>query len=204
MKLHDVDQNTEEWFACRVGRPTASNFKLLVTSKGEPSKSMEGYAQELAGELYAGRHLDTWNGNKYTEYGHETEDEARLAYTIAAEGTVSKGQFVTDDNELYGCSPDGFVGESGLLEIKCLPKKHIEMLLYFRKNKKCPPDFIAQTQGQLFVCEREWVDLFFYRPFLPSLAVRIHRDESFIAKLDTQIKSCLEYRDKVLAVLKDI
>lgn len=203
MKIHDVEQNTPEWDLLRAGKPTASEFKRLITSKGDPSKSLCGYAQELAAEMYAGCPLDTWNGNKYTDYGHEIEDEAALAYSIDAEGSVSKVGFVTDDDELYGCSPDRFVGDSGMLEIKCLPKRHVEMLLDWKKRGDVHPDFMAQTQGQLFVAEREWDDLLFYRPRLPSLTIRIMRDEVFISRLATQISACIEERDRVLNLLKE-
>jgi len=128
--VHDVAQGTDEWHALRAGLPTASEFSKLVTSKGEPSKSMTAYAMELAGELYAGRPLDAWEGNKYTERGHEIEHEARLAYAMRGEPVEEIG-FVTDDEGLWGCSPDGLVGEYGMIEIKCLPKKHISVLLYF-------------------------------------------------------------------------
>ena len=159
MKIHDVEQNTPEWEVLRAGKPTASCFDSLVTSTGAPSKSMQGYAIELAGEMYAGRPLDTWNGNKYTDYGHEIEDEARLAYEMRTGNTVEQVGFITDDLELYGCSPDGLVGDDGMAEIKCLPKKHIPSLLYWKKHGKAPPERIAQTQGQIMIAERKWCDL---------------------------------------------
>ena len=75
MIIHDVEQNSEEWLKLRSGIPTSSNAKLLITSKGEASKSLEGYAMSLAGEKYTGAPLDDFKGNKWTERGHELEDE---------------------------------------------------------------------------------------------------------------------------------
>jgi len=203
MKLHSVEQNTPEWLALRAGMPTASAYKQLITSTGSASKSMTSYAQELAGEMYAGRPLDTWTGNQYTEYGHQTEEEAALAYALQSDGEVTNGGFVTDDYETYGCSPDGFVGMDGLVEIKCLPKKHIDVLLYWKKHHKCPSDYVAQVQGQLFVTGREWCDLFFYRPFLPSLVIRCHPDQAIFTALEAQLQSCIEERDRILKILRE-
>ena len=203
MIIHDCDQNTDEWLVLRAGKPTASEFSKLVTSKGDPSKSMGKYAIELAGELYAGRPLDTWNGNKYTEYGHEIEDEARLAYEMRTGNTVDQVGFITDDDQRWGCSPDGMIGGCGLVEIKCLPKEHIPSLLYWKKNGRIPPERIAQIQGQLFITEREWCDLVFYRPGLPMLIVRITPDKDFIDSLESQLLACIAERDAVLEQLKE-
>jgi len=161
------------------------------------------YAQELAGEMYAGHQLDTWNGNSYTDYGKETEAEARAAYEMRTGLTVKETGFITDDMGLWGCSPDGLIDDDGMIEIKCLPKNHIPALLYWKKNGKPPPDYIAQVQGQLFIAERQWCDLTFYRPELPMLIVRLKRDESFISGLRDQLVACIAERNNVLEILKE-
>lgn len=204
MRIHNCEQCSEEWYALRAGKPTASEFSRLITSKGEPSKSLNGYAMELAGELYAGRPLDSWMGNKYTERGKEIEEEARLAYEMRYSVDVQQVGFVTDDAGTFGASPDGLVGRDGAVEFKCLPKKHIECLLYYRKHGRCPPDFVQQTQGEIFVCEREWVDLVFYQPGLPMLVLRQHRDENLIESLTKHLALCLTERDRVLEELRQL
>ena len=203
MKIHSVEQNTQEWEALRAGNPTASRFSELVTSTGSPSKSMQAYAIELAGEMYAGRPLDTWSGNKYTDYGHEIEDEARLAYEMRTGDTVEQVGFITDDLELYGCSPDGLVGDDGMVEIKCLPKKHIPSMLYWKKHGKVPPERIAQTQGQVMIAERKWCDLLFYRPGLPMLIVRQYPDLNFVDSLKSQLFSVMAERNLILKQLQE-
>ena len=155
MKIHDVQQNTPEWLALRAGMPTASEAKKLVTSTGAASKSMPEYAQKLSGDLYAGKPIDAWEGNKYTERGHEVEDEARLAYAMRG-GNIQQVGFITDDLQRWGCSPDSLVDDDGMLEIKCLPKQHIKALLYFKKHGKAPSEYIVQPQMQLLVAERKW------------------------------------------------
>lgn len=203
MIVHDCLQNTPEWLALRAGLPTASEFSKLITSTGEPSKSMPAYAEELAGELYAGKPLDTWNGNQYTEYGHETEDEARAAYELRTGRETSQVGFITDDLKQYGCSPDAVTEDGGGLEIKCLPKKHIPVLRYWKKHGKCPTDFVAQTQGQIFVAGFKYVDLFFYRPELPQLVIRIEPIAKIQAALKTQLAACIAERNLVLNFLKE-
>ena len=201
MIIHDVEQNSEEWLKLRSGMPTASCFSKLVTSKGEPSKSMQGYAQTLAGELYAGHPLDSWQGNIYTDRGHELEDEAALAYEMRGPEVNTIG-FVTDNDCMYGCSPDRTVGDDGLIEIKCLPKAHISVLMHFDKHGKVPSDYVVQPQGQMLVTGRAWCDLVFYQPDLPMLVVRQEPDVKIMAGLRDQLQAVLAERDRVMRVLE--
>lgn len=201
MIIHDVEQNTDAWYSLRAGMPTASGFSKIVTSTGALSKSMDKYAMELAGDAYAGKPIDLWEGNKYTDRGHEVEDEARSGFELMRGVDVVQVGFVTDDLELYGCSPDGLVGDDGVLEIKCLPKRHIEMLRYVHKYKSIPPEFVQQVQGGMWVTERARCSLFFYHPDLPGACVTVERDEEFILKLNDGVSACLEQRDKLLDML---
>ena len=202
MIIHDVEQNCDEWLELRAGKPTASEFKKLITSTGAPSKSMQGYAEQLAGESFAGKPLDAWEGNKYTERGHEVEDEAVAAYEMIMGADTAKVGFVTDDLIQYGCSPDRFVEEHGLLEIKCLPKLHIEAIRYVHKNNKIPPGYVQQVQGQMFVSEKEWCDLFFYHADLPTKIVRVFPDGKVIDGLKAQLSACIAARNIVLNELR--
>lgn len=204
MKVHACEQGSDLWYSLRAGRPTASEFSRIITSTGERSKSLLPYAMELAGELFAGKPLDGWMGNKYTERGKEIEEEARLAYQMRMDTPVDLVGFVTDDQERWGASPDGFVGSEGAVEFKCFPKKHIECLLYYRKHKKCPPDHVQQTQGELYVAEREWVDLVFYQPSLPMLVLRQYRDEQVIKALEEGLYWLLQERDRIFDELQQI
>ncbi|MDX1812473.1 MAG: YqaJ viral recombinase family protein [Gammaproteobacteria bacterium] len=201
MIIHDVDQNTKEWWESRIGIPTASDFSKLITSTGEPSKSMSDYAAVLAGNRYAKKSLDSWQGNYHTERGHEIEPEARNWYSFAYADVVQTG-FITDDTEQYGCSPDGLVNDDGLVEFKCLSaKEHVKALLYFNKHKKCPTTYVQQTQGQMFICERKWCDLVFYHPDLPKLRIRQLPDSNIIAGLKNQLDAVIKERDRILTIL---
>ena len=203
MKIHDVEQNTDAWHRLRAGIPTASEAGSLVTSTGKESKSLTELAKSLAGDLYAGEPVDSWQGNSATQRGHDLEQDARDAYTFITGKEVKPLGFVTDDLGLYGASPDGEPDPVGLVEIKCLMKKaHIETLDYYDKNDKAPPTYIPQCQMQMFVAERKWCDLFYYHPKLPSLIIRQYPDIEFQIVLKSQIKAVIIERDRLISVLE--
>jgi hypothetical protein len=201
VKIHDVEQNSEEWFALRSGRPTASEFAKLVTPTGKASTQITGYAALLAAEAYAGTELERWEGNQWTQRGHELEDEARAYYTLTSGEQTSLAGFVTSD--LAGCSPDHVVGDNGLAEYKCLaPQHHVLALHTCAQTGRAPNDYRPQLQGQLWVCEREWVDLVFYHPQLPVLIHRETRDEKMIELLTAQVHAVIELRDQFIETIR--
>lgn len=198
----DIVQGTEEWAKLRCGKPTASNFSMLITSTGLPSKSMQNYAITLAAEKYAGKSVDAFAGNGYTDRGTLLEPDAKSLYAFSHDVEVTPVGFVTDDLARYGCSPDGFIGADGLAETKSLKaENHVKAILYCKKHKKCPPDYVQQTQGQIFICERAWCDLIFYHPDLPLLVIRQERNDKFIEALKGEIDCVIEERDMVYAEL---
>lgn len=204
MIIHDVEQNTPEWYALRGGMPTASAASNLVTSTGKDSTSMAGYAMTLAGELYDKAMLeDAWQGNSYTQFGHDTEDEAALAYAMRGCDVQTVG-FCTDDNVLYGASPDRFVDDDGILEIKCLPKQHIKALVYIHAKGKAPPEYVMQPQAQILVTGRKWVDLLFYHPILPMQVIRQHPDPKLQDALKRQLEAVITERSRVLDILENL
>jgi len=204
MQTHNFEQCSPEWYQIRSGIPTASNFSKLVTSKGEPSKTLPVYAQLLAAEKYAGKTLDEWQGNQWTERGKELEGDARDLYAFQYDVEPVQVGFITDDQGRYGCSPDSLIDDEGMLEIKCLKtENHVKAFLYFNKHEKCPTDYVQQTQGQLYVAEREWCDLFFFHPDLPHLTIRQYRDENFIKRLQNQIALVEQERDRIYNILKE-
>lgn len=203
MKIHNVDQNSDEWMKLRAGKPTASEFGKVVTSTGAPSKSASDYAMTLAAEAFAGGEVESWSGNHHTERGHELEAEAISAYEFMHDATVERVGFLTNDDETMGCSPDGIVGGDGMIEIKCLSaKEHVKALLYYQKHKKAPPKYFQQTQGQMMIAGRQWCDLYFYHPTLPKLAVRQTPDIDFVIKLSAKLIEVAKERDNAIAVME--
>lgn len=187
MKIIDCTQGDPEWFSCRAGTPTASNFDLLVTIRGDRSKSADKYLYRLAGEKITGVPEETYQ-NVNMIRGQELESEARQLYQVITDNTVQEVGFCLADGG-YGASPDGLVGDDGLIEIKCPTiAVHVGYLL----AGTLPSDYFQQTQGQLLVMERKWVDFFSYYPGLRPLLVRVERDEGFIKKLEAELKLFVE------------
>lgn len=203
MIIHDIEQRTPEWYALRLGMPTGSMFSQLVTPRGLPSKS--SYAYTLAGEIFAGKELDPFNGNKWTERGEELEPAAKRLYEFSQDVEIKDVGFVTDDQKLWGCSPDGLVNDDGMVEYKCLKAEHhIKAIVQYNKTKKAGADYIPQTQGQMKIVEREWCDLVFYHPDLPPLIIRQTPMKEFVKTLITQRDVVIEERDKILEALKSV
>jgi len=204
MIAHDCEQRSEEWYALRTGIPTASEFSKLVTSKGEPSKSAATYAITLAAEAYADKpEIDAWEGSVFTDRGRELEEKAIALYEFMRGVTVERVGFVTDDKSEVGCSPDGLVNDDGMVEIKCLKaENHIKAILYHKKNGRCPPDYVQQTQGGMMICGRQWCDLVFFHPDLPPLVIRQTPDAELQKALGEQLESVRAERDRVLAALR--
>jgi hypothetical protein len=197
-----MEQGGAEWLAARCGIPTASNFSKIVTSDGKPSTQLRAYAAQLAAEMFAGKPLETFEGNDWTDRGTALEDQARSMYAFSRGVDVETVGLVLN----YGAaaSPDGFVGADGLVEIKCLaPKHHVLALAYYRKHGRIPTDYVPQVAGQILVCERAWCDLFFFHPELPPLLARVQRDETLEAALKSQIDRVIAERDELLDVLRE-
>lgn len=204
MIIHQCDQGSDEWYKLRAGIPTASEFKKLITSKGEPSKSASDYAISLAAEKYAGKTLDSFSGNMWTDRGQELEPEASATYALTRGCNPCSVGFVTDDDKTYGCSPDRLVNDDGMVEFKCLKtENHIKIMVFYRTHGRAPSDYIAQTQGQLFVCEREWCDLAFYHPELPMVIIRQTFNEKFANSLLEQIESVIYERDRIFQLIQE-
>jgi len=190
MKIIDCAQNTPEWFSARCGIPTASEFDRIITLKGEPSKQRLKYAYQLAGERITGAKEESYQ-NLAMIRGNEMEAEARSFYELRNGVKVNQVGFCTSDGPaIYGCSPDGFVGKTGLIEIKCPTLAvHVGYLI----DNDLPDDYFQQVHGQMLVTDRKWCDFMSYYPGMKPFLIRVHREETIIKSLRTEIeKFCAE------------
>jgi hypothetical protein len=182
----NVVQGSDEWRDLRLGLPTASNFGDILAkarTKGEISKMRRSYLNRLAAELLTGEVSEGYD-NEHMARGRNLEPEAREEYQWDKGVEVRQVGFVR--NGIAGCSPDGLVGEDGMLEVKTrLPHLMIDLLA----TGEPPSEFKAQIQGQLWVCERQWCDLVCYWPDLPYWCKRIPRDEPYIENLAAEVKA---------------
>lgn len=177
MIFHDVQQNSDEWFALRLGKATASRFGCIMANYGkafgDPAKD---YALQLALELATGKKAEFSFTNEHTERGHEQEPIARMLYEDEHFVTVSNGGFF--DWIEYGDSPDGLVGDEGVLEIKSvIAKTHYATL----RRGSFDPAYKWQLIGHLDCTNRNWVDFVSYCSDFPPkkqlIVYRLHRDQ---------------------------
>lgn len=192
------DQGTEEWRAARCGIPTASEF-ATVQSKGRgsaPSKTRLTYMYKLAGEIITGEPADNYS-NAHMERGHEMEPDARALYEFTFDAEVEEVGFIRNGRK--GCSPDGLVGDDGMLEIKTkLPHLMVETI----NRGTLPPDHVAQVQGQLWCAERQWCHFVAYWPGFPLFSVKVQRDEEYIAALSEAVDTFNAELDEVVAKVR--
>lgn len=173
------EQGSPEWFAARLGIPTASEYATILArgKDGGASIGRRTYMLKLAGEIITGRPMEAYS-NAHMERGKEMEAEARDFYSYASNAELTRVGFI--HNGITGCSPDALVGANGMLEIKtALPHILIPHLL----KGEFPAEHQAQCQGNLMVAERAWIDLMIYWPQMPLFQLRAQRDDSYIARL---------------------
>jgi hypothetical protein len=179
MEVFTCEQGTPEWFAARMGIPTASQF-ATVCAKGE-GKTRTTYMHKLAGEVLTGEPMDSVS-NAHMERGHAMEPDARNLYAMMHDADPELVGFIRDGRA--GASPDALIGADGMLEIKTkLPHLQIEAIL----AEKMPAAHRKQVQGQLWIARREWCDFVSYWPGLPLFVVREHRDEKLIAEISAEV-----------------
>lgn len=183
MKILSCDQGSPEWFAGRVGLPSASKFSDIVTGKGEPSKSRQKYLYQLAGERIIGAKEESYQ-NAAMLRGIEMETEARSLFEVVQEVTVQEVGLCLDDLGRWGCSPDGLIGEDGGLEIKCPSLAvHVGYLL----SGKVPADYYQQVQGSMYVTGRSYWWFMSYYPGIRPLMIKATPDVKFHEALQTEL-----------------
>lgn len=194
----DVEQGSDEWFAEKLGRPSASNFDKIVTTKGDLSKQAEKYMYKLVAERLSGIREEGFT-SKAMDQGTEREEEARNLYSMLYGVDIEQTGICFDDKKRFGASPDGLISTDGLLEIKCpLATTHIGYLI----GDKMPTEYILQVQGQLFVTGRDYCDFMSYYPAIKPFIKRVHRDEALMSNLEIALNEFCDQLDKLETKLK--
>jgi hypothetical protein len=181
-------QRGAEWRDARLGIPTASHFSEIITPRTmKPSASADKYRNALLAEWVLGIAMEEPSSH-WMDRGIEMEEAAVRFYQLQHDTDTEEVGFILRDDEMVGCSPDRFVGEDGILEIK-VPSAttHIGYLLGTPAD-----DYKAQVQGQLWITERQWVDVLSYHPSLPPALVRVERDEEFICALESAVNGFVD------------
>jgi hypothetical protein len=178
MIVWDGDQNSEEWHIVRSGIPTASQFSRIVTGytcKPVAPKTRDDYLRQLVAASF-GANEGKFDGNQWTERGHELESSAACFYESLTGQEVKEVGFVFgDESRTWGGSPDRLVGDDGGLEIKCpIGKTQVGYLL----AGKIPAQYVSQVYGTLYMTGRDWWDFLSFHPKMKHLLLRVRRDDA--------------------------
>ena len=192
MKIHNFEQRTDEWYAIRKGKMTASNAETIIAN----GKGLETYIYNLMAEYYSSAEKENYI-NADMQRGIDLEPEAKIEFQFYT-GLDIKEVGCVELNDYILASPDGLIGNDGLIEIKC-PNDSIYFKLLLSNNIK--PEYIAQMQMQMYVTDRQYCYFVSYNPnFEKSLYIKkINRDEEMIDKL----KKGLERGTQLIKEIKE-
>jgi len=191
-------QQTEEWDRWR-NRPTASEFDAFCTpARGQYSAGATAYAAKIVAKrlgVYTEPPPSFW-----MEWGIENEPNARRAYELETGREVEEvGFIVPDETDAYGGSPDGLVGEDGLIEIKCPAP---ETLIAYHAAGEMPVKYKPQVQGLLLISGRAWCDFYAFHPELTPYRLRIEPDLAYQAAIADGLLQLLEEIQRIESCVK--
>jgi putative phage-type endonuclease len=202
-----MKQGTREWFEARAGKVTASRIADVMNflkRSGEEGADRRAYKAQIIVETITGEPTMEGYLSPYMQWGTEHEDAARSAYELRGGALVDQVGLVDHPTiPRAAASPDGYVGDDGLLEIKC-PKTetHIGYLL----ADVVPSDYLPQMYFQLACTGREWCDFASFDPRLPGplrlYVKRLWRDPDEIAKIEQAVLQFLFEVDKTIEQLQ--
>lgn len=196
-----IKQRSDEWFAARCGSVGASQIHdmMATTRSGASSASRKNLKAKIVIERLTGIQEDSFK-SAAMQWGIDHEDEARTAYEVhRGEFVKEAGLYVHPTIKGTHASPDGLVGDKGLVEIKCPNSStHITTL----KTNKIDSRYLTQMQWQMACTDRQWCDFVSYDPRMPDNAklfiTRVERDEVFIENTSaTLIEFLAEVEDDV-------
>jgi len=190
-----MEQRTEEWFAARCGKVTASRVAdIIAKTKTGASASRDNYLAQLVCERMTGKPAESYS-NSAMQHGTDTEPYARAAYEARMDLLVTEVGFIDHPwIVMSGASPDGLANE-GMVEIKCPnTATHIDTLL----SRIVPAKYITQMMWQMACADRPWCDFVSFDPRLPE------RHQLFIKRInyDPEMVNLLE--NSVIQFLGDV
>jgi len=200
-----MEQRTDEWFAARIGKVTASRVvDVIAKTKSGYGVGRANYLADLVVERLTGQKAQGFS-NAAMEWGTEQEPHARAAYSAKTGILVEEVGFIDHPTvAMSGASPDGFA-EEGLIEVKC---PNTSTMLEYILDGKPPQKYVTQMQWQMACTGRPWCDFVSFDPRLPErlqlLVVRVPRDDDYIAMLEAEVKKFLAELDDNLNKLEKV
>lgn len=176
MKIHNFEQKSDEWYAIRAMKMTASKADAIGTA----GAGLKTLITQMCCDFVAIKEREKYT-NDAMERGNELEKSIRISYEFETGNTVYEIGFVEHD-EFVGCSPDGFADAEGLAEIKSHNRDVFFKLLL---DDKISSKYVWQMQMQMLVCEKKWCDYVAGCEDLPQKIhiIRVYPDEKKQAKL---------------------
>lgn len=192
LKIFDCEQGSPEWYEARLGLPTASCYHKVMANprKGSTvSLTRRSYMMHLVGERITGKSSAEYAfKSHHMERGNEWEQDVCDIYGFShADGQeLTKQGFLKHLELNTGCSVDRLVGTKGILSVKTAgPHILSEIILADR----FPPEHMQQAQGELWLTEREWVDIAIYWPGMPLFVKRTKRDQAMMNEIAAAVKA---------------
>lgn len=202
--MSDIIQGSAEWFAARCGKVTASRVAdVIAKTKSGWGASRANYAAQLVAERLTGDVAESYT-NAAMAWGTEQEPLARNAYSFMQDVDVAEIGFVDHPAiDMAGASPDGLVGDTGLVEIKCPnTATHIETL----RGQSIPAKYETQMLWQMACTGRQWCDYVSFDPRMPEsmrlFIKRLPRDAKRISELESLVSDFLAEVDATVADLR--
>lgn len=199
-----IIQRTDAWLTERCGKVTASAiYKVMARTKTGYGADRANYAAQLVAERLTGFPAENFT-NAAMQWGIETEAQARAMYLLeTGESVIETGFHPHPTIALSGASPDGLVGDNGLVEIKCPnTATHISTLTGSTIERK----YLLQMQWQMACTGRDWCDFASFDPRLPlemQLHVRrVERDNALLAEIEAEVTAFLAEVAETVAVLE--
>ena len=201
-----MEQRSLEWFEARRGKVTGSRIAdVMAKTKTGWGASRANYMAQLIAERLTGNIAESYS-NSAMQWGTETEPRARDAYEFFHMVEVEEVAIVNHPRiAMSSCSPDGLVGEDGLVEIKCPnTATHIDTLL----TGKIKSAYIKQMQWQMICTGRQWCDFVSFDPRMPInmqlFIKRVDSDKNAVAEMEDAVEEFLIELDAKITQLKSI
>ena len=199
-----MEQRSEEWFKARLGKVTASKLSdVMATTKSGESAYRRTYRHQLVTERLTGKQTEIYI-NQAMQHGIDTEDEARDFYVFKYADVEEVGFIDHPTIDMAGASPDGLVGDDGLIEIKCRqPQNHTETLI----SHQIPSRYKLQMYWQMACTGRKWCDYVSYCPSFPEslkmVVIRLQWDDEQIKLLEESVTKFLTEVEDTVDFIKE-
>ena len=205
-KFHDADQSSQEWLDMRAGLATSSKLAVVMANFGKAfGQPAKDYANKIALEKVTGKTISSDYSNAHMERGVAQEPIACALYEDEKFCTVTNGGFF--ENGFLGASPDGLVGDDGLIEIKSVIYS-VQFKNIIRNS--VDPAYKWQCIGNLYFTGRDWIEFVSYCADFPEdNQLFIHRmvredyTEEF-KMIDERTGEFLELVNKSIKLLKEL